>query len=88
MFRKYKKIVNKAGMTNEDLVEGELSAGYKLFSAVDYIKFMFFCTLLIVPLYAIADSVINRNWIMVIVDALLVPVGFVHGLLLLFGMVD
>jgi len=53
----------------------------------DYIKFAFYCMLLAVPLYAITVSVMKHDWIMVIVDALIVPVGFVHGLLLLFGFV-
>ncbi len=61
---------------------------YKSFSVVDVVQFMFLSMLLIIPIYAIVDSVINRNWIMVIIDALLVPVGFVHGVLLLFGVVD
>ena len=62
--------------------------GYKSFSVADVVQFMFLSMLLIIPIYAIVDSVINRNWIMVIIDALLVPVGFVHGVLLLFGVVD
>ena len=53
----------------------------------DYFKFAFYCMLLAVPLYAITISVMKHDWIMVIVDALIVPVGFVHGLLLLFGFV-
>jgi len=61
---------------------------YKSFSVVDVVQFMFLSMLLIIPIYAIVDSVINRNWIMVIIDALLVPVGFIHGVLLLFGVVD
>lgn len=62
--------------------------GYKSFSVVDVVQFMFLSMLLIIPIYAIVDSVINRNWIMVIIDALLVPVGFIHGVLLLLGVVD
>jgi len=61
---------------------------YKSLSVVDVVQFMFLSMLLIIPIYAIVDSVINRNWIMVIIDALLVPVGFIHGVLLLFGVVD
>jgi len=53
----------------------------------DYFRFAFYCILLAVPLYAITISIIRHNWIMVIIDALIVPVGFVHGLLLLFGYV-
>ncbi len=51
----------------------------------DYIKFVFYCMLLVVPLYAITTSILKHDWVMVIIDALIVPVGFVHGLLLLFG---
>jgi hypothetical protein len=57
-------------------------------SLIDYIKFAFFCMLLIVPVYAIAISAIKHDWAMMIIDALLVPVGLVHGLLLLFGYVN
>lgn len=53
----------------------------------DYFRFAFYCILLAVPIYAITISIIRHNWIMVIIDALIVPVGFVHGLLLLFGYV-
>lgn len=52
---------------------------------MDCCKFLIFCLMLVVPLYAITISVIKHDWLMVAVDALLVPVGFVHGLLLLFG---
>lgn len=51
----------------------------------DYLKFVVYCMLLAVPLYAITVSILKHDWIMVIIDALIVPVGFVHGLLLLFG---
>jgi len=53
----------------------------------DYFKFAIYCLLLAVPLYAITVSILKNDWIMVIIDALIVPVGFVHGLLLLFGYV-
>ncbi len=56
-------------------------------SIQDYFKFAVYCILLTVPLYAITISVLKHDWIMVMVDALIVPVGFVHGLLLLFGYV-
>ncbi len=54
----------------------------------DYLKFAFYCMLLAVPLYAISISIIRHDWVMVFIDALIVPVGFVHGLLLLFGYVN
>lgn len=54
----------------------------------DYFRFAIYCLLLTVPLYAITMSVLKHDWIMVIVDALIIPVGFVHGLLLLFGYVS
>ena len=53
----------------------------------DYFRFAIYCMLLAVPLYAITVSILRNNWIMVIIDLLIVPVGFVHGLLLLFGYV-
>ena len=53
----------------------------------DYFRFAIYCLLLAVPLYAIVVSILRNNWIMVIIDALVVPVGFVHGLLLLSGYV-
>ncbi len=53
----------------------------------DYIKFAVFVVMLLVPLYAIVHSAVNHNWIMMVTDALFVPVGFVHGVLLLFGFV-
>ena len=54
----------------------------------DYLKFAFFCMLLIIPLYAIIRSAINNDWLMMVIDALLVPIGFIHGLLLLAGVVS
>lgn len=54
----------------------------------DYLRFAVYCMLLAVPLYAITKSILEHDWIMVIIDALIVPVGFVHGLLLLFGYVS
>ncbi|MBE9560588.1 MAG: hypothetical protein IMF15_07340 [Proteobacteria bacterium] len=51
----------------------------------DYLRFAIYCMLLTVPLYAITMSVLKNDWIMVFVDALIIPVGFVHGLLLLTG---
>ena len=50
-------------------------------------KFVLYCAMLVVPLYAITMSVIKHDWLMVIVDALIVPIGFVHGILLLTGLV-
>lgn len=53
----------------------------------DYIKLIAYCLLLTMPLYAIVVSVLQKNWTMVFIDALIFPVGFVHGLLLIFGFV-
>ena len=55
---------------------------------LDYIKFSMFSFLLIVPVYAMVKSFFSQNWIMLVIDALLVPVGFVHGILLLLGLVE
>ena len=54
----------------------------------DYSKFVIYCMLLAVPLYAITFSIMEQDWVMVFIDALLVPVGFIHGLLLLFGFIS
>ena len=62
--------------------------GEKVFlsmSVRDYARFLFYCLLLIIPAYAITKSAIAHNWIMMIVDLLVIPIGFVHGLLILFG---
>jgi hypothetical protein len=51
----------------------------------DYVRFVFYCVLLIIPAYAITKSAVEHNWIMMILDLLLIPIGFVHGLFMLFG---
>jgi hypothetical protein len=51
----------------------------------DYLKFILYCLLLIIPAYAIIRSAIDHNWLMMVIDILLIPVGFVHGVLLLTG---
>ena len=51
----------------------------------DYARFVFYSLLLIIPVYAIIKSAIAHDWIMMILDLLLIPIGFVHGLFLLFG---
>lgn len=58
------------------------------YSITGYVKFVFYCFLLVIPVYAIAVSAIKHDWLMVAIDALLVPVGFVHGVLLIFGFVS
>ena len=68
---------------------GEASSARRVVKSVtDLVKFVFFCLLLIVPVYAIAISAIKHDWVMMIIDALLVPVGFVHGVLLFFGFIS
>ena len=54
----------------------------------DYFKFVIYCLFLAVPLYAITMSIIKRDWVMGFIDALIVPVGFMHGLLMLLGIVN
>jgi len=46
-----------------------------------------YLALLIVPVYAIVMSAIKRDWLMMVIDTLLIPVGFIHGILMLFGVV-
>jgi len=72
----------------EKPLQGVLLQNSNKASWKDYFKFVIYCLLLIVPLYAITVSMLKHDWIMVIIDALIVPVGFVHGLLLLFGCID
>ena len=52
-----------------------------------YFLLSFYLALLIVPVYAIVMSAIKQDWLMMIIDTLLIPVGFIHGLLMLFGVV-
>ncbi len=54
----------------------------------DYFKFAIYCMLLLIPLYAITISILKHDWMMAVIDALIVPVGFIHGLLLLLGFVN
>ena len=53
----------------------------------NYMLLSVYLVLLLIPIYAIVKSAMNQNWIMMIIDVVLVPVGFVHGLLMLFGVV-
>ena len=55
-------------------------------SVCDYARFVFYCLLLIIPAYAITKSAIAHDWIMMILDLLLIPIGFVHGLSMLLGL--
>lgn len=79
-------LIESDGFVEKKLHHGLLQVSVKG-SLRDYFKFAIYCLLLVVPLYAITKSILNHDWIMVIIDALIVPVGFVHGLLLLFGYV-
>jgi len=79
--------VCKADEVIENNLENSLLRCYTGSSFRDYLRFAFYCTLLAMPLYAITKSILKHDWVMVFVDALIVPVGFVHGLLLLFGYV-
>lgn len=71
-----------------DLLSNNLTQGAGSDSLRDYFKFALYSMLLLVPLYAITKSILKQDWVMVIIDALIVPVGFVHGLLILFGFID
>jgi hypothetical protein len=82
------EIFKESTRFEENDVHGALSMSIISGSLKDYFKFAFYCMLLAVPLYAITMSVIDHNWVMVIIDALIVPVGFVHGILLLFGFIN
>lgn len=52
-----------------------------------YFLLSIYLALLIVPVYAIVMSAIKRDWLMMVIDTLLIPVGFIHGILMLFGIV-
>ncbi len=54
----------------------------------DCLKFAMYCMLLAVPLYAITVSIMKHDWLMAVIDLLIVPIGFLHGLLLLSGIVS
>ena len=91
MLLRCKKNENESGAIGENScgsLMNELSPDSRLFSIVNYFKFFFFSVLLIVPVFAVVNSAINQNWVMVIIDVLFVPVGFVHGILMLLGMLD
>lgn len=71
------------GVNNTSQRDNRKELAYSILS--EYPTFVFYCMLLIVPLYAITKSAINQNWFMMVVDILLLPVGFVHGIFMLFG---
>jgi hypothetical protein len=52
-----------------------------------YFLLSVYLALLIIPVYAIVMSAIKRDWLMMVIDTLLIPVGFIHGILMLFGVV-
>ena len=86
MLLRFKKNENKSGVTGKnsyDLLRNGASPDSELFSVVNYFKFVFFSVLLIIPVFAIVNSRINRTVVMLIIYVLLVPVGFVHGVLML-----
>ena len=62
-----------------------MSESFSDLTVFEHFLFIFYCFLICVPAYAIVTSVINQNWLMVIIDIVLVPIGFVHGLLIIFG---
>ena len=91
MLLRCKKYENKSGAKGKnsyDLLRNRPSPDSELFSVVNYFKFVFFSILLIIPIFAVVNSAINQNWVMLIIDVLFVPVGFVHGVLMLLGMFD
>lgn len=91
MLLRCKKNENESGAIGKnsyDLLRNGPSPDSELFSVVNYFKFFFFSVLLIVPVFAVVNSAINQNWVMLIIDVLFVPVGFVHGILMLLGMLD
>jgi len=95
MLRRRKNVVeSEVGIQTTGMTPGELAdklvnnLSVDKVSLLDYLKFLFFCTLLLVPVYAIIKSAMRSDWLMMVIDVLLVPVGFVHGLLMLTGVVS
>ena len=52
-----------------------------------YFVLSVYLALLIIPVYAIVMSAIKHDWLMMVIDTLFIPVGFIHGILMLFGIV-
>lgn len=73
---------------DSDTTSSGIFSQRSLLALRDCLSFVFFCFLLCVPVYAIARSAMNHDWVMMMLDALLVPVGFVHGLLMLLDIID
>jgi len=65
-----------------------VSDHYSRLTATDHLAFVFYCALLCIPAYAIISSAIKQDWLMMVVDLLFVPVGLVHGVLLLFSLLQ
>lgn len=84
MMRRRRKTEFVPVMSNSDSAVTPRIVPPKL-ALFDYFRFIFYCMLLIVPVYAIAMSAIKHDWLMMVIDALLIPVGFVHGILLMLG---
>ncbi len=94
MLKQYRKtdastdaVAHGAGDIIDRRSQETLSQSFISLYLIDYFKFVVYCLLLVVPIYAIVISVLHHNWVMVAIDVLIVPLGFVHGLLLLFGIV-
>ena len=76
----YQQVNEQDGYADDVALLGRLKdymGGYLLLSV--------YLALLIIPVYAIVNSAIRRDWLMMIIDTLLIPVGFIHGILMLLG---
>lgn len=52
---------------------------------IDYLKFVIYSALIIIPFYALIHHLLNGNWLYFILEILLIPIAFFHGLLLIFN---
>ena len=78
--------VNSTGWQDEYADDIALFSRLKA-SLGGYFLLSIYLALLIIPIYAIVMSAIKHDWLMMVIDTLLIPVGFIHGILMLFGVV-
>lgn len=88
----YEQAVIKQTLAEQSGWQDEYTEDIALFrrlkeSLGGYFLLSIYLALLIIPVYAIVMSAMKQDWLMMVIDTLLIPVGFIHGLLMLFGVV-
>jgi len=78
--------MNKRGGQDSEDVNLTINERYSDLTLKDHLAFVFYCTLLCVPAYAIVSSAIKQDWLMLVVDLIFIPVAFVHGLLIFLNL--